>query len=119
MLKVYLVAEEREAMFEFLRKPALDINQGIQEWKNIPNAILLDVRETEEYADGHIPHAKNVPLSRIKTIENEIADKHSPIFVYCHSGARSERAVKYMKAHGYTNIKNIGGISTYSGEKNL
>lgn len=104
-------------MFAFLRKAPLDINQGIQEWKKTRNALLLDVRETEEYAAGHIPQAKNQPLSRIEDIEEEITDKQIPIFVYCRSGARSEQAEKYMRAHGYTHVKNIGGISTYTGEK--
>ena len=50
-------------------------------------------------------------------IVNEIIkDKSTMIFVYCFSGARSEKACRKMKEMGYKNIKNIGGISQYQGK---
>ncbi|MGP1376981.1 MAG: rhodanese-like domain-containing protein [Bulleidia sp.] len=103
-------------MFKFLRSITPDINQGIREWKDTPGALLLDVREADEYAAGHVPHAQNRPLSRLETIETEITDKQIPLFVYCHSGARSGQAVKYLTEHGYAKVKNIGGIMKYTGE---
>ena len=39
-----------------------DINRAVEECRNTPGAVLLDVRETEEFCSGHIPGAVNVPL---------------------------------------------------------
>ena len=42
-----------------------DINQGVKEFTATPGAVLLDVRTSEEYRDGHIPGSRNVPLQDI------------------------------------------------------
>ena len=42
-----------------------DIDQGVKEYLATPGAVLLDVRTSEEYRDGHIPGSKNVPLQEI------------------------------------------------------
>ena len=42
--------------------------------------------------------------------------KDTPLFVYCHSGARSSQAVRLLARMGYTKIKNIGGIAAYTGK---
>ena len=44
------------------------------------------------------------------------APKDTPLFVYCHSGARSSQAVRALTRMGYNNVKNIGGIAAYTGE---
>lgn len=44
-----------------------DINQGLEEYKNTPGAVLLDVRTPQEYKDGHIPNSKNVRFNRSGT----------------------------------------------------
>ena len=43
-------------------------------------------------------------------------EKDTPLFVYCHSGARSSQAVRLLARMGYTNLKNIGGIAAYTGK---
>ena len=50
----------------FARRPAL--SEGLEQYRNTPGAILLDVRTPEEYRDGHLPGAKNLPLDRLDTI---------------------------------------------------
>ncbi len=100
--------------FDFLRSS--DINQGVTEWSNTPNAVLLDVRTQEEYQEGHIPGSKNVPLSMINKISSVVWDKDTPLYVHCLSGARSRQAVASLGQMGYTNVKNIGGISAYRGK---
>ena len=42
-----------------------DIDQGVKEYLATPGAVLLDVRTSEEYRDGHIPGSKNVPLQAL------------------------------------------------------
>ena len=90
-----------------------NINRGLVEYGAVPGAVLVDVREAEEFAAGHIPGAVNLPLSRIKTVA---LPKETPLFLYCLRGARSLRAVGVLKRMGYTNLRSIGGINTYKGE---
>ena len=90
-----------------------NINKGLMEYRNTPGALLVDVRETDEFASGHIPGAINEPLSKI-TLTTLPKDK--PIFLYCLRGSRSRRAMGLLKKMGYGNVKSIGGISSYRGE---
>ena len=91
-----------------------DINSYIEEYKAKDEAVLLDVREEDEYKAGHIPGAVNVPLSTISGA-NLRWNKETSIYVYCLSGARSGKAVRFLQLAGFTNVKNIGGISSYKG----
>ena len=100
--------------FDFLKSS--DINQGVKEYSTTDGAVLLDVRTFEEYRQGHIPGSKNVPLQSISKVVGIIDNKSTPIFVHCLSGARSRQAVAILKQMGYTNVKNIGGISAYAGK---
>ena len=100
--------------FDFLK--GSDINQGIKEYGDTTGAVLLDVRTSQEYREGHIPNSKNVPLQSLERVETIVNRADIPIFVYCYSGSRSHQAVNALKRMGYTNVKNIGGISTYTGK---
>ena len=102
-------------LFNFFRNTA-DINTGIAEYEANVGAVLLDVRTAEEYRDGHIDGSVNIPLDRISSVDNIIKDKSTPLYVHCLSGGRSGQAVSYLKQMGYTNVKNIGGISSYGGK---
>lgn len=93
-----------------------DINAGIAEYETTDGAVLLDVRTAEEYRDGHIDGSVNLPLDKISSVGNIVKDKNTPLYVHCLSGGRSGRAVSYLKQIGYTNVKNIGGISNYRGK---
>ncbi len=77
---------------------------------------LLDVRTAEEYNEGHIPGSKNLPLDRITQINTRISNKNTRLFVYCHSGARSQQACAYLVKMGYTDVTNIGGIVQWNGK---
>ena len=101
-------------ILDFLRP--VDINEGAEEYKASSDAVLLDVRTPQEYAEGHIPDSINVPLDLIGKISGAIDDKLTPLLVYCYSGARSSAAVDMLKKMGYENAKNIGGIVNYRGE---
>ncbi len=97
-------------MFFFRR---ININNAVEEWRNIADAVLMDVRESDEFRAGHIPGAINVPLSGIDTIS---IPKDKQVFVYCLRGTRSRRAAGKMKKIGYTKVKSIGGIVEYKGQ---
>ena len=100
--------------FDLFRHP--DINQGVEEYRAVPQAILLDVRTPEEYGGGHVPGSKNLPLQQIEKITSIAEKKDTPLFVYCQSGARSRQAVSLLQRMGYVNVNNIGGMSAYQGE---
>ncbi len=73
---------------------------------------LIDVRETFEFADGHIRNAYNIPLGVIGTdITKRIPDikKDDEIVLYCRTHNRSTRAYKILKSLGYTNLKATEG----------
>ena len=100
--------------FDLFRQP--DINQGVEEYRAVPQAILLDVRTPEEYRGGHIPGSKNLPLQQIEKIKSIAEKKETPLFVYCQSGARSRQAVSLLQNMGYVNVNNIGGMAAYRGK---
>ena len=100
--------------FDFFKQ--VNINQGVEEYKATADAVLVDVRTPQEYREGHIPGSKNVPLQSISKVAGMIDNKSTPIFVHCLSGARSRQAAAILKHMGYTNVKNIGGISAYAGK---
>ena len=100
--------------FDFLKQP--DINQGVEQYKTTSGAILLDVRTPQEYAEGHIPGGKNLPLQNIDKATIIIDNKDTPLFVHCLSGTRSRQAAAVLKQMGYTNATNIGGIADYHGK---
>lgn len=89
-----------------------NINDAAEEYRRTPGAILLDVREEEEFRSGHIPGAVNVPLSAIETTA---LPKNKPLYVYCLRGTRSRRAAGILRRKGY-DAKSIGGIAAYKGE---
>lgn len=93
-----------------------DIDQGVKEYLATPGAVLLDVRTSEEYRDGHIPGSKNVPLQALDKVASVAENKNMALYVYCHSGAREPSGCRLAAAYGYRNVNNIGGIAAYAGK---
>ena len=102
------------SILDLFRRP--DINEGLHRFENTPGAVLLDVRTAEEYAAGHLPGSRNLPLHLLDTPGIPLPDVNAPVFVYCRSGARSGQAVAALKRMGYDHVTNIGGIQTYRGK---
>lgn len=69
---------------------------------------LIDVREVDEYTDGRIPGAINIPLSEIQARYEEIT-KDKPVVLVCARGGRSGQAATFMAAQGYDNLINLDG----------
>lgn len=77
---------------------------------------LIDVREVEEYKNGHIKSARLIPLGQLDVRLNEI-DRDKETILVCRSGARSGRACDLLADHGYKKVKNmIGGMLNWQGE---
>lgn len=72
---------------------------------------VIDVREPNEFATGHVAGALNLPLSQLMQGAPQLNDspKDSNIIVYCRSGSRSEVAMNILSSMGFTNI--INGIN--------
>jgi len=82
---------------------------------NHEDALVLDVRENSEYADGHIAKAKHIPLGQLNKRLSEL-DKHKgkPIVAVCRTGSRSGHACGILRKAGFENVSNLaGGISAW------
>ncbi len=85
--------------------------QGKQILDNETDVILLDVREPDEYAQGHIPNAVLMPLGTIaKQAAADLPDRDAKLIVYCRSGRRSKAAADTLLTLGYTHVLDMGGI---------
>jgi sulfur-carrier protein adenylyltransferase/sulfurtransferase len=72
--------------------------------------LFLDVRERDEWEEGHIPGAVFVPRGNLESrIESVEADRDRPIVVYCAGGSRSAFAAKSLQELGYTNVLSLTG----------
>lgn len=75
---------------------------------------ILDVREVDEFQNGHIPGAINLPLSELAQTYHQL-DKEQPYFVICRSGARSANASEFLGNQGYDVTNVMGGMSAWRG----
>lgn len=79
--------------------------------------IIVDVRTFEEYCEGHIPGAINIPNEDIVDVPPEsLANKDQMILIYCRSGNRSKQAAEKLLTMGYANLIEFGGIMDWDGE---
>lgn len=79
------------------------------------NAIIIDVRSREEFRQGHIPMAMNVPVREIQNGKVNFPRGRTLIF-YCDSGANSLKAAWVLAGYGYKTINAVGGIQQYDKE---
>ena len=86
-----------------------------KEMMDTQEVIILDVREQDEYDNGHIPGSVLLPVGIIdeETAAAVIPEKDSTVLVYCRSGNRSKTASSTLAELGYTNICEFGGINTW------
>lgn len=83
-----------------------------------PDAVIVDVREEEEMAEGYIEGAVLIPLDTVESdVENKIGDKEKTVLVYCRSGRRSAIACDIMDSLGYKNVYDFGGIIDWPFER--
>lgn len=82
---------------------------------NHNDALLLDVREDNEFSEGHILNARHIPLGALQKRLGELEQfKAKPILVYCRSGHRSASACGALRKQGYENVTNLkGGIMAW------
>ena len=78
--------------------------------------LIVDVRRPDEFAEGHIEGAINVPNEGIaEEMPEELPDKDQLLLIYCRTGRRSKEASEKLAKIGYTNVYEFGGINTWTG----
>lgn len=76
-------------------------------------ALLLDVRTPDEFQQGHLPAAVNVPVQELETRLAELGPRTRDVVVYCRSGRRSGQAAELLKANGFTSVHDLGPMSAW------
>lgn len=86
---------------------------------NRENALILDVREESEFAAGHVPQAKNIPLAKLAERASELKKyQQKPIVVNCQAGVRSANACSQLQKAGFAKVYNLkGGINAWNDAK--
>lgn len=82
---------------------------------NRANALVVDVRDQNEFAAGHIADAKHIPLGELEARIGELRKfKDKPIIVYCQGGIRSAKACTVLRKHEFSQVHNLqGGINAW------
>lgn len=74
--------------------------------------VLIDVRQPDEYAEGHVPGAVLIPLDQLLDRTDELPPGETITFI-CHSGGRSHRAAELLSGEGYETINVVGGTQAW------
>ncbi|TSI03185.1 sulfurtransferase TusA family protein [Lysinibacillus sp. BW-2-10] len=117
--------EENGVFYHYIRKCNQEISEAADRFfeHTISNedavkgeGLILDVREAAEYAFGHIPGAKSIPMGELA---NRLVDlnKEETIYVICRTGTRSDLAAQQLVEAGFTKVYNVlPGMTGYEGE---
>ncbi len=90
----------------------LDESMPVANWDELPpEGFLLDVRDPDEFAQGHLPGSVNIPLPQLRQDPSALP-KDRPILIYCQVGQRGYYAVRYLRQHGYDARNVPGGFVT-------
>lgn len=77
------------------------------------DAVVLDVREQDEWDAGHAPQAVHVPLAELPGRIGDLPEVDAELPVVCRSGGRSSRAVQWLEAQGYDVVNVEGGMKEW------
>lgn len=80
------------------------------------NVQLLDVREDDEWAEGHAPRAVHIPLGQLESRLDEVRELAGDgrLVVTCKAGGRAARAVAYLRDQGIDAVNLTGGMATWA-----
>jgi adenylyltransferase/sulfurtransferase len=77
--------------------------------KSLKDVFLLDVREQEEYDEGHLNNCKLIPLGELSARAEKELDKSLDIVIYCAHGVRSQHALMALRSLGFENTRSLAG----------
>ena len=99
-------------MFDFLKRPSRrptdEVDPSEARRRQLAGALLIDVREPEEWADGHVPGARHIPLGRLPRRLADLPRDREVLFI-CRSGNRSSAATAAARQGGIANAMNVRG----------
>lgn len=99
----------RRFFYRSLQNKEISYNE-LQDFMRNNNAILIDVRSSQEFDEGHLNSAINIPIYNIKNeIDKKVSNKSNLIILYCSSGVRSRKAKTELEKLGYENVYNLKG----------
>ncbi|MES9964727.1 MAG: rhodanese-like domain-containing protein [Candidatus Sedimenticola sp. 20ELBAFRAG] len=92
---------------------------GATELINREDAVVVDVRPMNDFANGHIINALNIPTNALKNQLSQLEkDKDKPIIVACRSGAQSSAACRMLRKEGFEKVYNLhGGMLAWENAK--
>jgi rhodanese-related sulfurtransferase len=98
----------------FADVPAVSPQQAAQ-MQSEKKAVIIDVREKDEWNAAHIEGAIHIPLSEISNRVTELTKyQNQPVIMQCRSGARSAKAADILAKSGFTNVHNMdGGLNAW------
>jgi phage shock protein E len=91
-------------------RPRASAGAGPAATKIASGAAVVDVRTPAEYASGHYEGARNIPLNELQARVGELGERDQVLVVYCASGIRSAQAAGILKAAGFTDVTDAGGL---------
>jgi len=111
--RLTLPAPEPKKIGEGSHSEKQAVSSTVKEEKKAPSnePLIIDVRTTDEFSYGAYPGAVNIPLDELEMRISELGGTDRKIILYCASGSRSSYALKMLKAYGFTNLENGGGLS--------
>ncbi|MTD15633.1 rhodanese-like domain-containing protein [Nakamurella sp. YIM 132087] len=77
------------------------------------DAVLLDVRESDEWEAGHAPGAVHIPMTTLTGRLGEVPEA-APLYVICRSGGRSARVTEFLNANGWESVNVAGGMMEWA-----
>lgn len=89
-----------------------EIQDAIKEVAN-GDAVLLDVRRDDEWAEGHAEQAVHFDSAKIEAGELPDIPKDKKIYVYCKSGGRAGKSATIMQNNGFADVHNLGGLTDW------
>jgi rhodanese-related sulfurtransferase len=94
--------------------PSIDVKQGAA--LQSQGALVIDVREPNEYAESHAPGTTLIPLGQLESRLSEIrAHQNQPLVLFCRSGKRSAQAQEILVKAGFTKAVNMeGGLNAWT-----
>ena len=107
----YSAAKDPVNMAGYIAENILDEKVGMVQWNELdqyPDAVLLDVRDPDEFELDAIPGAIHVPLWELRKRLGEL-DKEKTYIIYCATGVRAYMAVRMMTQSGFKNVKDLAG----------
>ncbi len=112
VITLLLIKAEIDARLSSVKQ--LNVNEAVRLMND--DAVILDVRESNEYGTGHIPNAIHIPMSSLVKRINELEKyKQKNILAYCRSGSRSNAACRTLSKQGFESVNNLaGGIMSWS-----